>query len=220
MTRMQDVGASFAADMKDRIARSNKTLLAKDAEAAAEASAVEGIDTAASGEKSQKQTQLDALESALSGTVSYMAEKYGEKAASAMIGLVYNRIGEEGVTEQNLGEAFLDVTRFIDRNFGTSEGDNFLNHLNRSLNGSLNDFFENGMAEQFMAVTVGAGGKAVSGAVKVDGVAQALNDIAKEYAEVVQSMVEKMREGTEGASPYNQAGKQALPLGVLADMSV
>lgn len=137
-----------------------------------------------------------------------------------MIGLIYKRIGEEGVTEQNLGEAFLDVTRFIDRNFGTEAGDDFLSHLNGSLNDSLNDFFENGLTEQFMAVTVGADGKPISGSVQVDGVAQALNDVAKEYAEVVQSMVEKMREETEDVSPYGQAGKQALPLGVLADMSV
>lgn len=220
MTRMQDIGSSFAADLKGRIAGSNKTLLAKDAEAAAESTAVQNPDTAVSEEKSLKQSQLDSLESALSGTVRYMVEKHGDQAASAMIGLIYKAIGEEGVTERNLGEAFLDVTRFIDRNFGTAAGDDFLGHLNGSLNDSLNDFFENGLTEQFIAVTVGADGKPLGGTVKVDGVTEALNELTREYAEAVQSMVEKMREETENGNAYGQADKQALPLGVLADLSV
>ena len=91
------------------------------------------------------------LERAFSNTAQHITDTFGGKAATAMMGIVYKRLGNEAVTEHNLGEALLDVTRFIDASFGIDKGDAFLSHLNGDLNNSLNAFFDNGKNEQFFA---------------------------------------------------------------------
>ena len=94
------------------------------------------------------------LENALADSVSYIAGKFGDKAGTAMMALVYKRIGNNAVDETLLGNALLDVTRFVDANFGINEGDNFIRHLNSDLNKSMNAWFDNGKNEKFMAVTM------------------------------------------------------------------
>ena len=103
--------------------------------------------------KQQDSPRRKELEQALSDTVQHVTDKFGGKAATAMMGIVYKRLGNEAVTEHNLGEALLDVTRFIDASFGFDKGDAFLSHLNGDLNKSLNAFFDNGKNEQFFAST-------------------------------------------------------------------
>ena len=208
--RIGAIGSSFAADVSRRISQ------------------VKGLDAGAvqaenaSPDATEKTAQLQKLEKALGGTVAYMANKHGEKAASAMIGLVYKRLGEENITEQSLGNAFLDVTRFIDANFGTAEGDAFMAHLNSSLNDSLNEFFDNGLNETFMAVPTGAEG---GGA----GVAGLLQQLTEQYTDSVKAMLEEARkkaqEEQEQAleSPfaaYTSTGRKNTMQGVLKDMLV
>ena len=105
----------------------------------------------------QQAPKRDKLEQALSATIQHVTEKFGSKAATAMMGIMYKRLGNEAVTERNLGEALLDVTRFIDSSFGIDKGDAFLSHLNGDLNKSLNAFFANGKDEQFFASTSALG---------------------------------------------------------------
>lgn len=99
-----------------------------------------------------KQERLSSLESALSSTVNYMAKNYGDAAGTAMMGIVYKGIGNSTITEDNLGNAFLDVVRFVDKQFGTKEGDDLIRHLNGNLNKSMNELFDNGKNEVFYAV--------------------------------------------------------------------
>lgn len=111
-----------------------------------------------------KSTDADALsgrlESALAGTVGYMTDKYGDKAGTAMMGLMAKSLGDGEVDEASFSKALLQVVKFVDQNFGTDEGDALIKHLNGSLNDSINAFFDNGKDELFMVKTtpISAGG--------------------------------------------------------------
>ena len=162
----------------------------------------------------EKQAQATQLESALSGTVNYMTDTFGEKAGTAMMALVYKRIGDGEVTEESLGNAFLDVTRFIDKNFGIDNGDAFIDHLNGTLNNSLNAYFDNGATEQFIAVTTPV--SSLSASVKSDVAANA----GKQAADSILALIEAMRSG-KGADPNAPYGEQQTQYtGLLMDALV
>lgn len=211
-SRIGAIGTSFAADVTRRVSQS-KGLDAESVQPETEAAA----------QLEEKTAQLRKLESALGGTVAYMADKHGEKAASAMVAIVYKRLGDGEINEQTLGDAFLDVTRFIDANFGTSQGDNFMAHLNGSLNESLNEFFDNGLNETFMVAPTSAeaGGQAVAGL---------LQQLTEQYAEGVKAMLEEARKKaqeeqalTDARSPlaaYAAPVGQSVMQGVMKDMMV
>ncbi|THB69108.1 MAG: hypothetical protein D6E12_05295 [Desulfovibrio sp.] len=93
------------------------------------------------------------LESSLAGAVDYIRGQFGDKAATAFMGLVYQGIGNSEVTEENLGRGLLQGVRFLDRNFGFAAGDKALNFFNGDLNQAMNDHFQNGLNEQFYAST-------------------------------------------------------------------
>lgn len=94
-----------------------------------------------------------ALRTSLENTIGYITSEHGRTAAAAAMGIIYKRLGSESATELSLGDALLDVTRFIDANFGFDKGDDFVRHLNADLNNSLNDLFENGKNEIFITTT-------------------------------------------------------------------
>lgn len=162
----------------------------------------------------EKLKQAKQLESALSGTVNYVTDAFGEKAGTTMMALVYKRIGDGEVTEESLGNAFLDVTRFIDKNFGIDKGDAFIDHLNGTLNDSLNAYFDNGATEQFIAVTTPV--SSLSASVKNDVVANA----GKQAAESILALIEAMRagKGADQNAPY--AEQQTQYTGLLMDALV
>lgn len=195
-----ETAGAFASDIMRRVAATP----AHDANATAEAV------TAAK----EKEAQAKQLESALSGTVKYMADTFGEKAGTAMMALVYKRIGNGEVTEESLGSAFLDVTRFIDKNFGIDKGDAFIDHLNGTLNDSLNAYFDNGAAERFIAVTTPV--SSLSASVKSNAVANA----GKQAADSILALIESMRigKGTDKKSPYGE--QQTQYTGLLMDALV
>lgn len=217
-SQMGAVGSSFAYDLTKRISQGmglDATQEAKGAKDAASATPEMDAEQAAAQEK--KQGQLQKLESALADTVAYMKDKHGDQAASAMIGLVYKRLGDGEINEQTLGEAFLDVTRFIDKNFGTDSGDAFMSHLNGNLNNSLNAFFDNGQNETFMVAptsTEGGGGG-------IDTTSM-LQDITKQYAEAIKEMLEEARAKPEDslAGPYADPMQKDAMLGVMKDVMV
>ena len=169
----------------------------------------------------QKSAQLDKLEKALGGTVSYMAEEHGVKAASTMIALVMKRLGDGEINEGTLGEAFLDVARFVDANFGTDKGDNLLEHLNGSLNRSMNDFFDNGLSETFMVAPAGVSAASVA-AQSVGG--EGSVSISELYAESIKTLLEEARvpiaEQGRKNSPYTLAYEERAMQGALADFMV
>ncbi|MDR1241563.1 MAG: hypothetical protein LBM00_02090 [Deltaproteobacteria bacterium] len=213
-THLEDIADSFAFDLSKRISASQKLNNAKEADA---------LDPENSAAREEKFGQLRRLEQALGGVVNYMAETHGEKAAGVMLGLVYKRLGQDEITEENLGNAFLDVTRFIDANFGFAEGDAFMAELNGSLNAAMNDFFDNGLNERFMAAP--AGWDSAAAGVSPEGLRDKLTAEAARYAESVLSMLKEARAGqpeksNPGIMDYVQSRQSYTLRGVMLNASV
>lgn len=99
-----------------------------------------------------KTEQLNSLKESLASTLSWVESRYGAEAAQAVTGLMAAHLGEGAITEDSIGQSLLQAVRFVDGNFGFAEGDAFMEHLNGSLNDSLNALFDNGTAEMFYAV--------------------------------------------------------------------
>ena len=89
------------------------------------------------------------LAAALVDTMDYIGDEFGADAATAAMGIVYSRVGNGDITEDSLGKGLLDVVRLIDRTFGFEGGDKLLNRFNGDLNDTLNEYFDNGLTEQF-----------------------------------------------------------------------
>ncbi len=155
------------------------------------------------------------LESSLAGTVAYMTEKFGDKAGTSMMGLMAKSLGDGEVDEASLSAALLNVVKFVDQNFGIAEGDSLIDHLNGSLNDSLNDFFDNGHDELFMAKTIfvsGGSGAAPAGAAEQSG--EAVPGMVDNILAMLESY-KVQRKKTLPLLPYQNAGN--LPTGVMVD---
>lgn len=218
-SRMGAIGSSFAHDLTRRVSQGMGLDGAQAPQGSAVASAAPGdaFGDEQAAAQAEKTGQLQKLESALSGTVAYMAGTHGEKAASAMVALVYKRLGDGDIDEEALGNAFLDVTRFIDKNFGTGAGDNFMSHLNGSLNDSMNAFFDNGRNETFMVAPAPSG---EGGGIDASSL---LEDITKQYADAIKEMLEDARANPEEngiASAYADPAHKEPMIGVMKDIVV
>lgn len=95
------------------------------------------------------------LEKAVSGAVSYVEENFGDRAARTVMGIVLKRVSSGPVTEDSLGEGFVDALEFIDRAFGIASGDKAMERFNGELNNAINGFFQNGHDESFLAQDMG-----------------------------------------------------------------
>jgi len=102
------------------------------------------------GKKASK--NLDALQASLENTINSVGSRHGVKAATAVMGIVYQNV-DGNVTEENLGQGFIEAIRFIDRNYGISEGNRLMGELNESVNKEMNDYFGNGHNEVFFDAT-------------------------------------------------------------------
>lgn len=107
----------------------------------------------AQGQNGDEQKDTATLASALINAVDYIGEEFGSDAATAAMGIIQSRVGNEEITEDTLGKGLLDVIRFADRNFGFEGGDKLIAHFNGQLNDAINGYFDNGLTEQFYAVT-------------------------------------------------------------------
>ncbi|WP_035067639.1 hypothetical protein [Nitratidesulfovibrio termitidis] len=156
--------------------------------------------------------ERDALSGALSGSVRWVADKFGDAAATAVMGIVYKSIGDGPVTEDSLGEGLLNALRFVDRQFGTTSGDAFMAQLNGGgLNDALNDYFDNGLSERFMVAGAGnLADDAVQGAeaAKATLVQQAAEEDGDGGTDAMQSLLDTLRKmGVEDATePGGAAG--------------
>lgn len=157
------VDASFAQDMLRRIS-----------------------EQAATGEDGQAK-DATGLAGALQDSMDYLRENFGDAAATAAIGLVYQRVGDGEVSEDSLGQGLVAALKFVDRNFGTAAGDQVLSQFNGELNDQLNAYFDNGADERFLSVSAGMSGtlQQVQGALADlgdslgDGVADQLGELLK-----------------------------------------
>lgn len=93
------------------------------------------------------------LADSLAKAVDFVRGRFGDQAATAFMGLVYKGVGEAEVTEESLGRALLQGVRFLDRNFGFAAGDAAMAYFNQDLNQAMNQYFQNGLNEQFYAST-------------------------------------------------------------------
>lgn len=104
-------------------------------------------------ESSKNSENAQRLENSLANTLESISAQYGRQAATAVMGTIYKSIGDGPVTEENLGQGFLEAIKLVDKNFGIAEGDKLIANLNEDLNKSLNEFFDNGYEEIFFATT-------------------------------------------------------------------
>ncbi|MEF2144668.1 MAG: hypothetical protein V3573_04415 [Desulfovibrionaceae bacterium] len=95
-----------------------------------------------------------ALAAGLADAVDYLRTTYGDDVATAAEAMVLGGTSS-GITEQNLGDSLTNVLRMVDRNFGFAAGDATIAKFNGSLNDSINEFFDNGQSERFLAAPVG-----------------------------------------------------------------
>lgn len=158
--------------------------------------------------------ERDALSGALSGSVRWVADKFGDAAATAVMGIVYKSIGDGPVTEDALGEGLLNALRFVDRQFGTTSGDAFMAQLNGGgLNDALNDYFDNGLSERFMVAGAGnLADDAVQGAeaAKATLVQQAAKGDGDGGSDAMKSLLDMLRKmGVEDATENGGASGTA-----------
>jgi len=94
------------------------------------------------------------LSAALTNSVEYVRNTFGDNAGRAVMGIVLGHAGQGPLTEETLGDGFVSALRFIDTNFGTAAGDQAMGFFNGELNQALNGYFQNGKQESFLAVDV------------------------------------------------------------------
>lgn len=92
------------------------------------------------------------LRYALGQTMDWIRDRFGDEAAAAASGMVLSATANE-VNEDTLGDGLLNALKFIDRNFGIAAGDSAIAQFNQTVNVELNNYFENGKTELFMAET-------------------------------------------------------------------
>lgn len=159
---------------------------------------------------------LKALEKALAGVMDKIVENFGAKAGAVAQTLVYKRIGEDEITEDNLGNGLLDALKFIDKQFGPEAGDELIAFMNRGVNKELNEFFGNGQNEEFYVSTdatdaaaskAAAGGQMLAGwmekSSETGGDMPSIMDVLKQLAKELE---EKLRKEMENASPDMLSG--------------
>ncbi len=178
------------------------------------------------------------LTSAVADAVGYVKDNYGSTAARAVMGLVLGGSPADAVSEDELGQGFVNALKFIDRNFGVAEGDKAMAYFNGNLNHSLNGFFQNGSEEDFLAVdpqaaasgVAQAAGSAVGAVMEKfqGGSAQSLYaDLptvdqdgarAKPFADQMAEMAAQARESGQGTVPdgtsqaaYSRVARSVVP---------
>ncbi|WP_243361260.1 hypothetical protein [Fundidesulfovibrio terrae] len=141
-----------------------------------------------------KRTVDDAgFEKALTNAVGFVKDNFDGDAARAVMGIVTSRAGSGQLTEDTLGQGFVDALEFVDRNFGTASGDKALAFFNGELNQALNGYFQNGKDESFL----------------VKDTQQALSDLNGAMGTALSSLANKFQAGSAdaGASLMDQADK-------------
>ncbi len=126
----------FAADIVSRIGESSRSGHVSEAEAAYKEL----------GKSASK--NLAGLQSSLENTINAIASRHGTEAATEVMSIVYRNVDSE-VTEKGMGDGFVEAIRFIDRNYGISEGNRLMGELNASVNKEMNEYFDNGHSEVF-----------------------------------------------------------------------
>ncbi|GFK95676.1 hypothetical protein NNJEOMEG_03544 [Fundidesulfovibrio magnetotacticus] len=146
----------------------------------------------------------EGLSSAVEDAVDYVRERHGDQAARAVMGIVLSRAGDGPVSEDALGQGFVDALEFIDRQFGVASGDQAIARFNGALNKAINGFYQNGHEESFMVqgAEQASQGVAVATNIAVSGLA---GNFADQQDDQDSSLLEQALENTEA---FLAAGKE------------
>lgn len=182
--RVQTDSRSYSVRMLDQTG--DDALEAFASEMAARLSVVPGDST--EGQENPKDPSV--LAGSLKSTLSWIDERFGRDAMTAAAGMVMGSTQHEA-SEETLSNGLVRTLRMIENNFGTEAGNEAIAKFNGTLNDSLNNFFDNGKVEEFLAVT--PDGMAFDG--------QNLTSVKRDFARYVAGQVE----GQSNASTMDQS---------------
>jgi len=91
---------------------------------------------------------VSGLRHSIGSTVDWIRDRFGDETAAAASGMILGSSGSK-VTEDSLGDGFLNALKFIDRNHGYAAGDETISRFNNGVNAELNSYFDNGKSELF-----------------------------------------------------------------------
>ncbi len=119
------------------------------------------------------------LVNSLTSTLSWIDERFGRAAMTAAAGMIMGA-SQGDSTEDGLSDGLVRTLQMIENNWGTAAGDQAISKFNGSLNENLNEFFDNGSAEKFLAVS--------SDGVVFDGqlLVSAKRDLSRQLTEVTE----------------------------------
>ncbi len=154
------------------------------------------------------------LQNALTDTVNYVRDNFGDAAATAVMGIVFKGVGDGQGGEDALGDSLVTALKFIDRNFGMAAGDQAMAHFNGALNDAVNGYFQNGRNEMFYA-SDGSGGSAsqiqnVLSATLSDVAGRFGDDAAQAVSDLITKSLEKTGVTRKGLSAALDAAKSYL----------
>ena len=139
-----ETSGAFAADIVNRIKKKSPSAPQTEQQQHEASYAQMGAE-----QKANNAKDLSGLQASLENTINYVAKHHGSQAATAVMGIVYQNVGMDNVSEETLGQGFMQAIKFIDRNFGISEGNQLMGELNQGVNKEMNEYFDNGQNEVF-----------------------------------------------------------------------
>ncbi len=139
-----ETSGAFAADIVNRIKKNSPSAPQTEQQQHEASYAQMGAE-----QKANNAKDLSGLQASLENTINYVAKHHGSQAATAVMGIVYQNVGMDNVSEETLGQGFMQAIKFIDRNFGISEGNQLMGELNQGVNKEMNEYFDNGQNEVF-----------------------------------------------------------------------
>ncbi len=156
--------------------------LSDDAELLSNAGALQNL------QQEEQGTDAEDLANSLARAVDYIRENYGDEAATATMGLIYQNIGDGTITEDNLGDGLVNAVKLIDSNFGFAAGDQVMSFFNSDINDAMNSYFDNGLMEEFYASTSGTSGSS-SGSTLPQAITTAIGQVAEDTDEETASSI-------------------------------
>lgn len=146
------------------------------------------------------------LVNSLKSTVRWVEGNFGKDAATATMGMVVQSASSSS-SEEGIGNGLLNALKMVDRNFGFAAGDQAIATFNSGVNRKLNDFFDNGSMETFVAAETTGEGANVSSRFFIQSVQQA--EQQTEEVDPNEALLESMQEDLEEIGAVNSL-KQEL----------
>lgn len=118
------------------------------------------------GQKDENGEVKDAtrLGNALKNAVKWVQDQHGDMTANSLMATVLGSTGD-AASEQTVSNGLVNALKLVDQTHGMNAGDAAMAHFNGELNNALNDYFDNGQSEKFLAMqSSGAHGMSMAAA--------------------------------------------------------